>query len=966
MRTLGRLWTIPFFAVAVLLSNACGSDDVTPDPVDDTPEPEDTTPLTCADLPAPVRSESSECDDVDAADPTTLVNCSRGSGYVGGWTVDPDGLPAYDFTAEQRCDPAASHWSPRETPQRDPVHLIGNGRGLVAMAHASGGVEIYTQDRGHKWINRVDTWTDPENPDYPLQLGGGFSYLVDGDTVHSTRFEDLPLGKATEQQSRRFGTGYVETVTTFGDLRVTRRVFAPDHDARALIAEVTVENLGDTDRDLSLVEMWDLNTHQIPVALTTSDLLAPKLTEAMDRSRRDLMDGFEHQLTYDARGRMAIAGTRPLAFPDGITSLDDVTAVDYFPDRVYLAALDTSALIDGVWLHDNEFWGATSERGAPDAVTEPANAETRNLTVEGSGQQALLAMRVPLRVPQAGSVTRRFAFGYTPGTATLMETVDALREAPETLAAATASSWKDRLVWAAFPGLPAAGAMQREIAWGTYNALAHVTFDEYRGTRLLGQGGAYKYIHGLDGALGDLALFAESMLLVDPDLARDTLEYSFASQHAGSGATPWRYPYATAGVGNFEDVVIYKQRSDAYFLLPWMLAEYVSLTRDDAFLSKDIAYWPKAAGESGSALDHVARSIEYANDTLGIGARGFVAMGTGDYADGVLSLSEETTTATGTSSLYNAGFVVAGFSLAADVFSDHDAALAAKMRALHTSQVDAYTNEGWGDGWYRRGFADNGEPLVPNMIFLEPQVLPILAGIVDDARRAELFALIKDSFETDIGAASTVYAKLDGPDTGGIDQPLIGGIWPVANAWLTEVYAMDSPTAGWDSFIRNSLNAHSEAYPDIWYGIWTGPDSFNGPEHERPGEADAHLATALTDYPALNAHMHTSPLRALMGLLGIAGTKDGLRIDPRLPTETYSVVWPRLTLQSKSDEISGIFVASGDDHIEVEVTVPESLRTGDVSVTVDAKTAAYTRRGDAVVFWMYVERDKAVAWSISR
>lgn len=93
-------------------------------------------------------------------------------------------------------------------------------------------------------------------------------------------------------------------------------------------------------------------------------------------------------------------------------------------------------------------------------------------------------------------------------------------------------------------------------------------------------------------------------------------------------------------------------------------------------------------------------------------------------------------------------------------------------------------------------------------------------------------------------------------------QPQIAGVWPVANAWTTEAYAQRDAAAGWDSFTRNTLFTHAAEYAGLWYGIWTGPDSFFGPDAERPGEADAHLATALTDYPALNTHIHTSPLRA--------------------------------------------------------------------------------------------------------
>ena len=44
------------------------------------------------------------------------------------------------------------------------------------------------------------------------------------------------------------------------------------------------------------------------------------------------------------------------------------------------------------------------------------------------------------------------------------------------------------------------------MAWSSYYAIANTTYDEYQGTRLAGQGGSYKYIHGLDGAIGDLAL----------------------------------------------------------------------------------------------------------------------------------------------------------------------------------------------------------------------------------------------------------------------------------------------------------------------------------------------------------------------------------------------------------------------------------------------------------------------------
>lgn len=921
--------------------------------------------LTCEDLGEPVRADTTRCDDVDATNPSSLVACVKGSGWAGMWAIDSHGLPAYDFVAEQRCDPAAQNWSPRATEQRDPIHLIGNGRGLVAMAHASGGLEIYTQDRGHKWINRVDTWADPETPSYPRQLGGGFSYLVDGDRTLSTRFEDLPLGKATDRQTRRFGVGYVETVTDFGNLRVRRRTFAPDDEARALVAEIEIENLSDTSRDLGLVEFWDVNIHELPVELATSDLLAPGVTERIDRKRRALMKEFEHEVRYDANTRTAIVETHALRLPEEIGGRDDVADVDYFPDPIYLAALDEDATVEATWLVDDELWGDQAERPIPSQLGSSGTEGSRTLALGGEGQHAVLAMRVPVVVAAGSKEVRRFAFGYVPGGGRPDADVARLRTNASELLASTANSWRKRLVWAAFPGLENAAAMQRELAWASYNALANVTFDEYRDRRVLGQGGSYKYIHGLDGAFGDFALFAESMLLIDPEVAKETLAYCFASQHASTDATPWRYPYATTGVGNFNDVIIYSDRSDPYFVIPWIAGEYVALTRDHGFLGSEVPYWPRTTGESDTVLNHLARTMEYATQSLGIGARGFVAMGTGDYADGVLNLTEEVTTPHGTSSLYNAGMVVAGFPSISAIVEPYDPALGETMSSLYDSQVAAFQTDGWGGAWFRRGFADNGNPLAPDFLFLEPQVLALLGGIVDSVQRDQIMQIVSDRLETDIGAMSTVMVNGTSNEVEGVDQPLVGGIWPVANAWLTEVYGANDPSAGWSSFIRNSLTAHAESYPDIWYGIWTGPDSYNGPDHERPGEADAHAVTALTDYPALNTHVHSGPLRALMGLVGVHGTPTGIRIDPHLPTETFSVIWPRLAVRSTPDTIGGSITASAEEGIEVGVTVPAALAEGALMVTVDSDSVSYRREAGVVWFDLDVHRDVPVTWAIA-
>ena len=919
----------------------------------------------------PPRAPREGCAAIDPDHPEALVECLTGSGYPGAWAIDDDGLPAYDLTIDQRCDSAGRAYSPRPYPLRDPVHLIGNGQGLVAMAHASGGVEIYSQDRGHKWINHIDLAEDPRGPTIAPALGGGFSYLVVDGEVRSTRFEDLPLDRALSMQRRRFGVGYVETETDFGDLLVRRRVSAPDAevvglDARALLAEVTVENRSATAAEIALIELWDVNIHQIDAQFVTSDKLFPGTSESIRRLRRRFMERFTQLASWDATNGIGTVTTAATALPAEVRGRLDPSGDDYFPEPIYLAGLDPAGSIDAVWLSEAELWSDLG-RLPPSALadglgTGPADAAaSRSLDLEGKDQPALLALREPLHIEAGQGASRRFAFGYVPGGGDPGPAVAALRARADELRASTQDRWHQRLVWAAFDGVEHAGAVQREMAWSSYNALAQTTFDEYHGVRLNGQGSAYKFIHGLDGAIGDLCLFADSLLLIDPELARDTLHYAMATQHASTDATPFRYPYATTGVGYFDDVVIYDQRSDVYHLMPSSVARYVAITRDDAFLDREIPFWPRHAGEVGTALDHLRAGQQYATETLGYGGRGMVAIGTNDYSDGILMNAGDPVSPTGTSSTFNAGLVVLGYPLAAEVVAAHDAELAADLRTIASEQARLLNEEAWTGHHFVRGFRDDGTPFGGKHIYVEPQVLPILAGIVSSERRDTILEMIHTGFDTPYGQV----VSLDSDGMGDLSERQTDGVWPVGNAWITEALASRDAGEGWQSFVANTLFAHAEAFPGIWYGIWTGPDSYRGPDASRAGEADAHEATAMTDYPAINAHVHNAPLRALMGILGIEGTVSGLRITPRVPTERFSVRFPRLTLESASDHFAGTLRTSAPASIELDVALPSGLRERDaVRVTVEGVARAVDVDGGRVRFQAMAGADSAIAYRI--
>jgi hypothetical protein len=906
----------------------------------------------CEDYDSPKHVAPTECESPDLANPNVLASCLKGSGHLGQWAVDSDGLPAFDFGVEHRCDAAARVETSAGRRQVDPVHVVGNGRGLTAIAHASGAVEVYSQDRGHKFINHVDTWRDSKNKKFPVQLGGGFNYIVVDGEVRSLRFDDMSVEKALGRQTRRFGVGYYETVTTFADLKITRRVFAPESNARALVAEVTLENLTNSYISVGLVEFWDVNEYQLPGEAITSDLEDEDTSENVRRSRREIGASFAQTISYSRQLRLAVTESVAKSLPAEVVDRRSPSMVDYFPGDVFLAPLDTGSVPDAVWLSDDELWDASStKRPPPDRAAESSDAETRMIEIDGEQQAGVMAMRVDVSVPNGAPLTRRFAFGYTTGDTEAEVIVSGLRAQVGELSQAASDGWKERLAWVAVDAEDS-GVVQREVAWSSYYAQAQATFSEALGARELGGGGAAQFVAGRNAAAGTQAMFSEGLTHIDPGLARENLIAAMASQHGATSDTPWRFPLGSTGVDSFSDGDNHGQRSDSYFLLPSAVARYVADTRDFELLTAKAPFWPASEGETGSVIDHLSRTLQYATEELGTGAKGFTAIGTGDFSDDLLEQATEAATPAGASSVFNAAVGLHGFPLVADLVGIEQPDLADGYQTFLDAQADALENQAWNGMFYERAFADSGNPLADQVVFLSAQVLPILAGLVDVDRRDALLDLIAAELETPAGA---------------LNQGAAGSarVTPAVNAWLTEAYSLRDPAEAWQSLIRSTMAAHADAFPKVGYGVWTGPDSFAGPDADYPGQARLASDLSESDYPALSSQLHLAPVRATLALAGIHTSLGGWRIEPRFPSENFSMILPRMELFGTPNSLEGVIVSSGDEILNLIVKLPSGAQSSGLAVKVKDTAVEFTRGDDNTVeFSVPLTRDERVSWSV--
>ena len=445
--------------------------------------------------------------------------------------------------------------------------------------------------------------------------GGGFGYVDDGQAAWATAYRYRPDGAET---ARIFGMGYFETVTTYRSIRTRRRLYAPPGDDPVVIADVTLENLGDAPAELRHYEYWDVNILQLQLQwLRTGLFAAPG-----DEERQRLNAKFTPSIALEAEGTALRFHQEP---PASAPPPERVSAIDWYPADVWLA--DLSGQPDAHYTDRMTFFGKGGA-AQPDAVAQRRAGDT-DAAPEGSMPYCMV-LRRSLRLEARQTVTLRYGYGTSrPG-----ETPDWLtRYRPEAGGSPEDAGWTDRL---AYFGAPDEPVLQREMAWHAYNLLAATTYHDYYQAHVTPQGSAYLYLHGADGAPRDQALFALPLTYLHPKLARENLQLLMSLQSGRTGALP----YAFMGYGYHDGASIHEDPSDLdlFFLLG--LGEYLAATGDLGLLDDEVPFYPRdthppiADGLTG--LDHVRVAVTHLLEQVSTGDNGLIRISDGDWSDGIV------------------------------------------------------------------------------------------------------------------------------------------------------------------------------------------------------------------------------------------------------------------------------------------------------------------------------------------
>lgn len=629
----------------------------------------------------------------------------------------------------------------------------------------------------------------------------------------------------------RFGCGWTEWRWRAGAVEGVRRVWAPFGDASGLRVDVELSGaLGPVH-----TETWRF----APRPIVGVSLMARGEPPPRGLLRRE-------RLSW--RAMLALSGASRVL----VERLRDALAR---PLRLVARA---APAIDGVLLVPRGGARASAQPSWRARIPAPVfvaslGGDLPRMRSEQHGSVRAVSLEVPL--PTGATRARlAFAMGVAPERG-IPELLRVLRAADP---AATARAWREQLRLE----LPAAPALAREMTWHAMYLRSAQVRDTVLGARYVTQGSAYGFVHGLQGAPRDYCLSAAALAFFDPDAARETLRLCLRLVAADG-----RIAYAHTGAGRTTSAGIHRAPSDLPLFLLWAVSELVFVTGDRAFLEE--------------ARPALLRTWRWLRDQVGLGSHELLRVGSGDWNDPITAFapSRRAFHRAGESS-FNSAMAVYVLPRAAALLPEEAGSLHALAERLRTALEEA-----WSGAWFLRGFDGRGGALGSDRLFLDANAWCLIARIGSDAQRRTLVRAIAERCDDPSPIGPTL---LDRPAhvRGGVLPPgwdTNGGVWAAISALTAWGYALHEPERAWRCLLRQTLAAHARAHPHVWYGIWSGPDAWNSHHGDRPGETFVQPATPMREFPVMNSNAHAGPLLALLRVLGVEATPEGVVVEPRAP-----------------------------------------------------------------------------------
>jgi hypothetical protein len=870
------------------------------------------------------------------------ISANQTADIFGEWIEDEDDLPAYRY--DMRHDDPRAVWNPVIKPKSNlHWHQLGNDR-ITANAYNLGMVKVFYGETGQLWLNEYDPAANAHC--------GGFGWVITDDAILIDRDDCIPEGA---EWVRIFGTGYFLKRLSCGGIVYERRIFAPAGDEPVLISEVKILNNSDKTKDIRLVEYWDVNISRI-----TKFVLNRFLNRKIRNRVRLNLNQEENILSaapHKKSGRPLIRPCYidpelPIVFlacldgkPEGwitepalCTSLNIQSKEGIAASALarLLAMMDRSSLRS--WIHQLKQSPVLNQEGACLAAVMHANIEP--------GEEKVF----------------RFVYGYAKSRLP-EEIVTSVVSSEKHLWENTAAYWKEKAP--SFKSAPSESNLGRELEWNNYYFSSSSLYDAYYQRHYIPQAGNYLYDSGLNGASRD---FFENILTLNfykPEAAKEALEFMMSAQ-GSNGA----FFYNIDGFGKRNR--LFYRPSDIGLWFLWALSEYVFATRDFSFLEEAAPYYPLSNRKHATVWEHAKTAFSHLLKKVGVGRNGHLKIRLSDWNDEMTWITAADnpfdiimTILRGESVLNTAMacYILPMFESLARYTGDTKTKDAC-FQLL--SGLRIALNSAWHENHLIRSYSGFGKPFGKDETWLEPLVWALLAkGTLDPGKEHSAVNTINKWLLTPAGIKISDSGK--GSMTTRKGEQESGGIWFAINSPAAIALSRFDKALAWEVFKKNTLAWHAALYPDKWYGIWSGPDAFNGPDSSRPGESwyqkSPVFSIGAQAYPVQNIHAHSQMMYAMARLAGISADAEGWTVSPKIPHDNFSFSCTLFGVDVTPGNISGFACLPVSAPLKLKVELPEGLIEPEVFV--NGKEVNFTHTGACLEVSLNTAQSERVSWKIA-
>ena len=881
-----------------------------------------------------------------------------GSGYFGEWIEDEFGLPAYLYTCDQINDPkAVTPMNEKWRSNREHLHQVGNDR-LVAVASNYGYIQVRQDEGSPKYLNEFN----PEEGHF----AGGFGYLTDGTNHLSTYYS----GNA-DYFERIFGIGYIRKKITGHEYFVEHTIFAPFGDDPVLISQVKITNNRYTSVDLRWIEYWGCHMYQF-----SSSSFASVLTHKPGKHPRDQRHEFSNKFKHKFEAIPNGLGLLESKYLEDQKDIFDPTSlkptfVDNFPPKTFLVSLD--AKVDDLSTNGNEFFGKGGVE-APDGL----NRKLKN-SIDSIGNESAMFLERKVQLNPGESHTLTFLYGYIPEGFEVESLIVKYKHNYLKLFEDSCQQWKSNRIKLQIQDEP---WVNRELFWHYYYLRSAMTYDNFFKEHILSQGHVYQYIIGFQGAARDPLQHALPFIYSNPTIVKNIIRYTLKTVRK-NGEIPW----GITGSGQILPVPIKPSDQGLWLLL--LISEYILGTRDIEILEEKISRYPCYGSrvEIVSVKEIIKRCYKHISEKIGTGKHGLQKLSNGDWNDNVIfghiSSEKHEEIKKVAESVLNASMAIYVLEMFSKMlkFVNQDE-MAEKVLNYSKSQREAVQAQ-WNGNWVRRAWLTEELGWIgDNQMWLEPQPWAIIGNALE---QDQLVTLIKNINElvrkpSKIGAMILNKAiNVNYPEGQGTN----GGIWPSINGTLIWALSLVDRKMGWDEWKKNTLAYHAENFPEVWYGIWSGPDVYNSSLSKYPGQTGfkepvltekvipsddevnlGHETINWTDFPVFNLHPHAWPLYDITRLMGINFTPEGVELNPTIPRETYKFSSALLGLEKSRSGYSGWYNPIKEGRWKLSVGLSKNDIERKVYVLTNGNEKEFSRIGNCIIFSGESKLNEPLLWEI--